>query len=71
MSAEEKRQARRKRILERGGDRLSRITSTGRGEDYEGLDATPIQAKRFGDPPEVGASEGVSSGVAYGTSPFA
>ncbi|KAI3623432.1 hypothetical protein CBS14141_003693 [Malassezia furfur] len=55
MSAEDKREARRKRILERGGDRLSRITHTGRGEGYVGLDATPVQARKHDDPPEVGA----------------
>ncbi|WFC97529.1 hypothetical protein MYAM1_000243 [Malassezia yamatoensis] len=64
MSAEDKREARRKRILERGGDRLSRITSTGRGEDYEGLDSTPVKAKKFDDPPDVPIHESFSTGVA-------
>ncbi|WFD30012.1 hypothetical protein MSPP1_001025 [Malassezia sp. CBS 17886] len=35
-----KREERRRRILERGSDRLSRITGTGRGEDYDLLDAS-------------------------------
>lgn len=43
--AEAKREARRRRILERGGDRLSRITNTGRGSDYDVLDATPVPPK--------------------------
>ncbi|WFC97181.1 hypothetical protein MBRA1_003847 [Malassezia brasiliensis] len=53
MSAEDKREARRKRILERGGDRLSRITHTGRGEGYVGLDATPVQVPKHNDSPEA------------------
>jgi len=37
-----KREARKRRILEKGGDRLSRITNTGRGKDYTGLDTAPV-----------------------------
>lgn len=37
-----KREARKRRILEKSGDRLSRITKTGRGKDYDGLDTTPV-----------------------------
>lgn len=37
-----KREARKRRILEKGGDRLSRLTNTGRGKDYEGLDTSPV-----------------------------
>lgn len=39
-----KREARKRRILEKSRDRLSRITNTGRGKDYEGLDTKPIPA---------------------------
>lgn len=46
MSAEDKREARRQRILERSGDRLSRITNTGRGDGYVGLDTKPVPAPR-------------------------
>ncbi|WFD19247.1 hypothetical protein MCAP1_001470 [Malassezia caprae] len=37
-----KREARKRRILEKSGDRLSRITNTGRGKDYTGLDTAPV-----------------------------
>ena len=40
--AEAKREARRRRILERGGDRLSRITNTGRGSDYDAVSYTHL-----------------------------
>lgn len=37
-----RREARKRRILEKSGDRLSRITNTGRGKDYAGLDTAPV-----------------------------
>lgn len=45
MSDAEKREARRRRILAKGGDRLSKIVNTGRGEDYVGLDTKPVPEK--------------------------
>ena len=45
MSDAEKREARRQRILAKGGDRLSKIVNTGRGEDYVGLDTKPVPEK--------------------------
>ena len=37
-----KREERKRRILEKGSSRLSRITNTGRGKDYEGLDTSSV-----------------------------
>ncbi|PKI82894.1 hypothetical protein MVES1_003651 [Malassezia vespertilionis] len=55
-----KREARKRRILGRGGDRLSRITNAGRGADYELIDNAPMMPKMPSeaadindDPPET------------------
>lgn len=40
-----KREERKRRILAKGGDRLSRITNTGRGKDYVGLDTEPVKPR--------------------------
>lgn len=57
-----KREERRQRILARSQDRLSRLTNTGRGADYEGMAPTdlrmparPKATERHDDPPEVAA----------------
>ncbi|WFD03761.1 hypothetical protein MOBT1_002455 [Malassezia obtusa] len=65
MSAEDKREARRKRILERGGDRLSRITNTGRGEGYVGLDSEPVRVPKRDDPAPAPAADAASGANAF------
>ena len=42
-----KREERKRRILEKGSSRLSRITNTGRGKDYEGLDTSSVTPPRM------------------------
>ncbi|WFD36256.1 hypothetical protein MCUN1_003134 [Malassezia cuniculi] len=68
MSDADKREARRQRILARGGDRLSKIVNTGRGEDYVGLDTTPVLRKETAAPdppdepiPEIGSSSALAA----------
>ncbi|WFD27083.1 hypothetical protein MNAN1_002079 [Malassezia nana] len=54
-----KREARKRRILEKSGDRLSRITNTGRGKDYTGLDTAPVAPR-----PESAAGPNVATASA-------
>ena len=70
MSDAEKREARRRRILAKGGDRLSKIVNSGRGEDYEGLDTTPV-AKKETAPAAASSTETDASAVASAIAPAA